>query len=312
MESFVSRYFNNTAGLKIHFRDYAGPANAEMTVICLPGLTRGAKSFEDLAPHLATRYRVLCIEFRGRGQSEFAVDPMTYVPISYVEDLRDLYDHLGLAHAALIGTSLGGFVGTMFSAIFPGRVLGLILNDVGTEIDPRGLARIGSYVGKTTPITSWEDAAERIKDLDGAIFPEFTKPDWLRMARRRFVQNADGSFRPDYDLNISKSFSLPATTADLWPFYRRLQHTPMMVIRGATSDILARDTVDRMKESIPALRTVEVPNRGHAPNLDEPAALTAIDDFVHGLRRYPGFLNKTVRSLAAWQFFQERKRAGVF
>src|SRR5439155_602032 len=132
-----------------------------------------------------------------------------------------------------------------------------------------------------------------------------TMTDWLRMARRRFVQNPDGSFRPDYDLNISKSFSLPATTADLWPFYRRLQTLPMLVIRGATSDILARETVDRMKAAAPILQAVEVPNRGHAPNLDEPVALAAIDDFLDALPPYPGFLNKTVRAFTAWQFFQE-------
>src|SRR5262249_38785001 len=156
-----------------HYREYAGPADAPFTVICIPGLTRNARDFEALAPHLAERYRVLCVELRGRGLSQYAPDPMTYVPLTYVRDVAALLDHAGLAHAALIGTSLGGMVSMLLTAMMPARVLGVVLNDVGTEVDPRGLARIASYVGKTPPVVTWDDAAKAIQYLDGAIYPDY-------------------------------------------------------------------------------------------------------------------------------------------
>ncbi len=304
-EPFVSRTFQSPDGLRLHYRDYAGPADAPFTVICLPGLTRNARDFEQLAPHLATRYRVWCLEFRGRGESEYASDPMTYVPPTYVRDLAALFKATGLGQAALIGTSLGGLVSTIFAALMPAKVLGVVLNDIGPELDPTGLARIASYVGKTRPVASWEDAADVVEMLDRVVYPEYTRADWLRMGRRRFVKNPDGTFRPNYDLDISKPFT--AKTPDLWPFFRRLRVMPSLVIRGAHSDLLALATVVRMKAEIPSLRTVEVPNRGHAPNLDEPEALAAIDRLLADLPSRIGRAAKVGRTLGALKFLAKMK-----
>jgi pimeloyl-ACP methyl ester carboxylesterase len=309
-QTFVSRFYLSDDGLKLHYREYAGPPSAPMTVLCIPGLTRNARDFEELAPHLAARYRVWCLELRGRGDSAYAKDPMTYTPATYVRDVATLFKATGLGRAAFIGTSLGGLVSTLFTALMPAKVLGVILNDIGPDIDAKGLARIAGYLGKSRPITTWDEAADAIRDLDGVIYPDYTRDDWMRMARRRFVQNAEGAFRPNYDLDISKPFA-GAATPDLWPFFERLRDIPAMVIRGATSDLLAAETVERMRARVPTLAAVEVPNRGHTPNLDEPMALSAIDDFLAKLPRRVGPLTAARRTVGALTFLARLKRAGT-
>lgn len=276
----TSGYFQSFDGLRLHYRDYPGPAHPTLAVICLPGLTRNARDFEPLARRLATRYRVICLDFRGRGSSQYASDPMSYVPSSYVRDLTTLFDETGLAHAALIGTSLGGLVGMLFSAMRPEKVVGLVLNDVGPEADPAGLARIGSYVGKMPPITGWEDAARAIEQVDRSRYPDYGAADWMRVARCRYVEGADGQVRLDYDPSIARAFATPATTPDVWPFFRQLRDLPILLIRGAHSDILSPVTVERMIGAVPAMKIVEVPDRGHAPSLEEPSATSAIDAFL--------------------------------
>ncbi len=299
--SFVSRFYTSADGLNLHYREYAGPKDAPFTVLCIPGLTRNARDFEELAPHLAQRYRVLCVDLRGRGLSAYAKDPMTYVPTTYVRDVIALLKAERLRRVALIGTSLGGIVSTALTSIMPQRVLGVIVNDIGPEIDPAGLKRIGGYLGKAKPIQSWDDAADAIKAIDAVIYPDYTPADWQRMGRRRFRKDPDGTFRPDYDLDISKPFT-GAPSPDLWPFFRRLRGIPAMVLRGANSDLLAAATLEKMRAEIPGLRTVEVPSRGHTPNLDEPVALSAIDQFLANLPRRNGPFTSMARTVAGAAF----------
>lgn len=278
--AFASRFFDSADGLKLHFREYPGSSEASLTVVCLPGLMRNARDFELLAPRLSARYRVLCLDFRGRGLSQYARDIRSYVPSSYARDLWALFAAAGVGEAVIIGTSLGGLVGMLFSAERPENVLGLVLNDVGPEVDPAGLARIGSYVGRSVPISDWEEAAKAIELRDRRIYPDYGPEDWLRTARRRYSQGPDGQLQPDYDLSIAGTFATPATTPDLWSLWGRLQNVPTLLIRGANSDILSRATAQRMQAEMPALHSVEVANRGHVPTLEEPAASAAIDDFL--------------------------------
>ena len=280
---YICRYCKTQDRLNLHYRDYAGPPGAPFTVICLPGLTRNARDFELLAPRLAARYRVLCLDFRGRGRSDYAPDPMTYVPRSYVRDLADLVHDSGCGPAVLVGTSLGGLIGTLFSAIWPQKVLGLVLNDVGPEIDPTGLARIGAYVGKQPPVITWEDAALAVERLDRTVYPDYQPADWLRTAKRRYIEESDGHIRLDYDLAIARAFASPATTPAQWPFFRRLRRIPTLLVRGSVSDILSPETVLRMRRVVPGLEVVEVPDRGHTPTLEEPMASLAIVTFLEEL-----------------------------
>ena len=160
---FTSRFYTSPDGLKLHYRDYPGPSNAPFAVLCIPGLTRNARDFEELAPHLAAKYRVLCVELRGRGLSEYAKDPMTYVPPVYVRDVAALIKAASLSQVALIGTSLGGIISMVLAGVMPAKLLGVVLNDIGPEIDPAGLARIAGYLGKTKPVTTWDEAAAAVQ-----------------------------------------------------------------------------------------------------------------------------------------------------
>lgn len=297
--SFISRYYTSADGLRLHYRDYPGPPNPRLTVVCIPGLTRNARDFEDVAPHLADRYRVICAELRGRGLSEYAKDPMTYVPPVYVRDIVALLDAAGLKQVALIGTSLGGIISMVLATVIPARLLGVILNDIGPELDPAGLARIGSYVGRTKPIQTWSEAAAAIEAIDSVVFPEYKGDDWLRMARRRFVETPDGGLRADYDTNISKPFVANAKAVNLWPFFRSLRMMPALSIRGGHTDLLSVDIFEKMQAAVPRLKRVTVPNRGHAPYLDEPEARTAIDAFLDSLPASLGPLTVLKRKLTS-------------
>lgn len=308
---FTSRFYTSPDGLKLHYRDYQGPPDAHFTVLCIPGLTRNARDFEELAPHLAQRYRVLCVELRGRGLSEYAKDSATYVPPVYMRDVAALIQHEGLAQVALIGASLGGIISMILGGVMPQRLLGVILNDVGPELDTAGLTRIASYLGKSKPINSWDDAAAAIQFLDGANYPGYQQADWQKMARRRFIQTEDGSFRADYDLNISKPFAGSSAAVNLWPFFLRLKRIPVLAIRGGTSDLLSAEVFARMKREVPHLQQAVVPQHGHAPYLDEPEALQAIDSFLAGLPSRLGPLTVLSRSLGAMAFLTKLKITGV-
>ncbi len=296
---FTSRYYASADGLRLHYRDYPGPANARLTVVCIPGLTRNARDFEDVAPHLADRYRVICVELRGRGLSEYAKDPMTYVPQTYVRDIIALLDAVGVKRVAIIGTSLGGIISMLLATVVPARLLGVVINDIGPELDPVGLARIGSYVGRTKPIQSWADAAAAIEAIDGMVFPEYKGEDWVRMARRRFVETPEGGIRADYDTDISKPFIATAKAVNLWPFFRSFRMIPVMALRGGHTDLLSVEIFEKMQIEVPHLKRVTVPNRGHAPYLDEPEARAAIDAFLDSLPARIGFLTAVKRKAIA-------------
>ena len=311
-EFFESRYYTSEDGTRLHYREYAGPPNARLTIICIPGLTRNARDFEDLAPHLALRYRVLCVDLRGRGLSENAADPMTYIPPVYVQDMVTLLESINLKHVALIGTSLGGIISMILGATIPDRVLGIVLNDVGPEISPAGLSRIGKYVGKTKPIANWDEAAAAVRLIDGEIFPDYQSHDiWLKMARRRFVEREDGSLRPNYDLDIAKPFAESPTAVNLWPFFKKLKRIPSLAIRGETSDLLSEETFVQMKYAVPKVEQVTVKDRGHAPHLDESEALTAIDEFLQSLPSELSWLTVLRRKIAAVFFMIYLKVTGV-
>lgn len=308
---FTSRFYTSFDGLTLHYRDYGGPRGAPLTVICIPGLTRNARDFEDLAPHLAQKYRVLCVELRGRGLSEYAKNPATYVPPVYVRDIDSLIAAAGLTQVALIGTSLGGIISMVLGGIVPHKLLGVVLNDIGPELDPAGLARIATYVGKSRPIITWDEAAAVVEDLDRVVFPGYSAADWQRMARRRFAVSEDGAFRPDYDLNISKPFSGSAAAVNLWPFFGAMKDIPMLSIRGETSDLFSPEVFARMKREVPALKQVTVARHGHAPYLDEPEAIEAIDAFLAGLPRRLGMFTALSRQMRALVFLARLKIKGV-
>ncbi len=283
MEPVALRHFTNRDGLDLAYQDLAGPdAVGASPALCIPGLTRNHRDFEDLAPRLARTRRVLCADLRGRGSSAYDPQPARYVPPTYAADLVELLDHAEVDRVVIVGTSLGGLLAMLLAATHPERVDRIVLNDIGPEIDPKGLARIQSYVGRSAPVTSWEEAGAAAKEVYGLAFPGLSDDEWIAQARRGSARGEDGTIRPDYDPRISEAAGAPGAAPDLWPLWSSLRGLPILVLRGETSDILSESTVDRMAREKPDLVRVTVPERGHAPLLDEPASVVAIEAFLGG------------------------------
>lgn len=287
-QGWVDRWYETDDGLSIHARDYPGPDVAAGTVVCLHGLTRNAADFEHLCESFQDRYRVLAIEQRGRGQSDRDPDPSHYQVGRYVQDTLGMLHALGIERPVLIGTSMGGLMSMLMLAAAPDAYLGAVLNDIGPVVEPSGLARIQGYVGQGQPVATWDEAAAVAKASNGDAFPDFTDDDWLAFARRLFRKREDGRLELDYDAAIAQPLKANAGTAvppDLWAVFDAMGDTPLLVVRGALSDILSATTVAEMQRRRPDLEAVEVPRVGHAPMLDEPAALAAIETFLARVTR---------------------------
>ena len=290
MAEFEDRHWTSEDGLRLHYRDYAGPGaglgadeSAKSPVICIPGLTRNARDFEALAATLAQRRRVLCLDLRGRGDSAYAKDPATYTPLTYAADLAALLEQAEISRFVAIGTSLGGLVTMLYAAGHADRLAGAVFNDVGPEVSGVGLARIGGYVGQGRSFETWMHAARALQESQGAMFPDFTIADWLTLAKRAMTLGSNGRIVFDYDMKISEPLATPAPTfsaaapPDLWPLWRALAGRPVLVLRGALSDILAPETAARMIAEVPGGELVTLDRLGHAPTLDEPEAVAAIE-----------------------------------
>lgn len=273
--------YNSNDGLSLYCRDYPTPGANPTTVLCLHGLTRNSRDFIDLALHLQPCYRVLTPDVRGRGNS--AYDPVwqNYHPLTYVNDVWALLDHLQLMQVIVIGTSMGALMGMLLAADKPERIAGLVLNDAGPELDPVGLARIAQYAGKLPAVTTWQEAAAQMRTTYGDALRGLSDAQWLAYARKSFRERTDGVPIPDSDPKIGDAMRAAATAPqNIWPIYQKILPTPILVIRGEYSDILSAATVARMAQAKPDLRAVTVANRGHAPLLDEPECLAAIDRFL--------------------------------
>lgn len=283
MTGYSDVYFDShDLRVKLYARDYGGDG---MPVICMHGLSRNSTDFEVIAPRLAERYRVIAVDQRGRGKSGWDAEPANYSPALYVQDMFKLMGELGIARAALIGTSMGGIMAMIMAMIAPQAMIGMVINDVGPEIDVKGLERIKSYVGKSPPITSWADAAARAKQTNAVAFPDYSDDDWLAFARRTYHER-DGIPVSSYDPGISGAFDPDGPVVappDMWGIWETLKEIPVLGVRGELSDLLSEATFGRMLETHPGMRAVTVANRGHAPMLDEPEAISAIEAFLADL-----------------------------
>ncbi|RXZ66012.1 alpha/beta fold hydrolase [Pelagerythrobacter rhizovicinus] len=275
---FSDRFWESPDGLKLHFRDYPGRED-HVPVVCMHGLTRNARDFATLAEHLAGEHRVLVPEMRGRGDSEYARDPATYTPMTYVEDVSALLAQEGISRFVAVGTSLGGLMTMMLAAAEPGRIAGAVLNDVGPELQAAGLARIAEYVGQGRNFPTWMHAARALEEVHSAAHPGFDTEGWIAMAKRTMTVQQNGRIAFDYDMSIAEPFQAGdgAAPPDLWPAYDALQGAPLLIVRGALSDLLSEETARNMVTRHPDAELVTVADTGHAPLLDEPAVLAAID-----------------------------------
>ena len=285
MASWSDGYWQSSDGLRLHYRDYAGDASRP-PILCIPGLTRNARDFEGVAGRLAGDWRLICVELRGRGDSAYARDPMTYQPLNYLQDLEALIAGLTLERFILFGTSLGGLMTMLLSMRRADRIAAALLNDIGPALETRGLDHIRGYVGKPQNWPTWLHAARFLREAQRDRYPDWDFDQWLIFAKRLCKLTPGGRVVFDYDMRIAEPFRAPGSESgfDLWNAFAGLEGIPSLVLRGELSDLLSEETVARMVDENPAITAVTVPRVGHAPTLDEPEAIEAIDRLLERVR----------------------------
>jgi len=274
-------HWNSADGLKLHYRDYPGRADRP-ALLCIPGLTRNARDFEPLAEAFAGEWRVLAVDLRGRGDSDYAKDTGTYVPATYVADMLAFMDQVQPGPAVFVGTSLGGLVSVLLANVAPQHCAGLVINDIGPVIEEAGLARIRDHVGQGRSYPTWMHAARAMQEMGGSVYPDFRIADWLRQAKRTMVITNGGRIGLDYDMRIAEPFAAAkdAPPVDLWPAFRALPPVPKLVLHGDLSDILSAATLAQMARDIADTATLTLPRVGHIPTFEEPATLAAVANLL--------------------------------
>ena len=266
--------FTTSDGLSLHYTD----AGEGLPILCLAGLTRNSADFSFLAPHLPG-YRLICMDYRGRGHSDPAPDFMTYNILREGQDALELMDHLGLARVTLIGTSRGGLIAMALAHEHPARLSGVVLNDIGPEVADEGIARIMDYVGRAPDLPDLEAAAGALAHVNAMAFHGVPLERWRAQAGFMFHEKPEGGLGLRYDARLRDALVGQAGAGeapDLWQMFDALRDIPTALIRGENSDLLSVETLVRMKERHPDMLTVTVPNRGHVPFLDEAESLSAI------------------------------------
>jgi pimeloyl-ACP methyl ester carboxylesterase len=259
-----------------------GDLTDKPTMVCLPGLTRNSRDFNLLALASCADRQVLAVDLRGRGESGYDATGASYRPDVYAEDVRSVLDAAGIDRVVFVGTSLGGLVSMLFAAATPGRVAGIVLNDVGPKLEGAGIRRIAAYAGKLLSVSTWDDAVAQLQSISGPLVGTIDDTDWRRLVHQQYREFAAADIRPDHDRGIVvgmvsvDSESIPTT----WPVFDALVAIPMLVLRGAESDLLAVSTVEEMQRRHPDLEVVTVADRGHVPTLDEPESRAAIATFL--------------------------------
>lgn len=282
MAHYEDGYWWSNDNLRLHYRDYpARPEYADRPpILCLPGLTRNARDFDYVAERYAGEWRILCPEMRGRSESAYAKDPMTYAPLTYVQDIERLLAELGLGRYISFGTSLGGIITMIMAPTHAGRMVGALLNDIGPDIEEKGLERIRNYVGLASTHPTWVHAARALAESQADVYPDYGLEDWLAMAKRLYRLNNQGRVVLDYDMRIAEPLKLPGGAAgvDMWPVMAAFRAIPTLILRGALSDLMSEATAQRMVREIGATaELVTVPRVGHTPALGEPEAVAGID-----------------------------------
>ena len=283
MTGFIERRFSAQDGLPLYAREYGDSLANGVPVLCLTGLTRNCKDFHSLAVHLSAKRRVLCPDYRGRGQSAYDRDWRNYQPRVYLDDIRHLLAICQVDRFVAIGTSMGGLLACGLACVIPCSVAGVVINDSGPDLNPDGLGRIFSYIAKDRPQPDLESAARELR----LLFPNLPISDdagWQQMAEFTFRQREDGLWHFDWDVNLAKPLLEPeGPMPALWAIYRALGRIPSIAIRGELSDVLTEATFDRMGWEKSDLVRVTIPGVGHTPSLGEPAARAVIDALLAGL-----------------------------
>jgi pimeloyl-ACP methyl ester carboxylesterase len=287
-ELATSTFITVQDGLKLHARCYGARAAPGLPVVCLPGLARTAADFEILAGALAADAenprRVIALDSRGRGKSDYDRKPANYNLQVELADLQAVLTALGIDRAAFVGTSRGGILIMLLAGARPTAIAGCVLNDIGPVIEAKGLMRIRSYVGRLPRPASFHEGAEILRRLFATQFPRWGDDAWVAFARRTFKEER-GRIVPDYDSNLAtilRGIDIERPLPVLWHAFDALARVPVLVIRGGNSDILSAETVEAMRARRDHLDVLEVPDEGHAPALVDPGIVGRIADFIGG------------------------------
>ncbi|MCY4395277.1 MAG: alpha/beta hydrolase [Rhodospirillaceae bacterium] len=282
---YAERQFLTQDGLSLYYRDYDSGTGAGATLLCLAGLTRNSADFAELAEAHAGERRIVCLDYRGRGRSDRAGDWRTYTPETYVNDIRHLIVATGLHGFVPVGTSLGGFLSMVLGAVMPSAIAGVVLNDVGPQIETAATAEIADYAGADRPVPDWPAAVAAVRER----FPEFEAWDdatFEAAARANYREGSDGLLHYNWDVDLVKPIRrATAPRQDLWAMFRSLHHVPVLAIRGGNSDLLTDAGLNAMLDDHPDITGVTVPGVGHAPRLHEPAAAGAVSTFLESIDR---------------------------
>lgn len=270
-------------GTKLYVRDYGDALSSRAPLVCLPGLTRDSRDFHDLALRHAPSRRVICPDLRGRGRSPRATNPAQYAPTALLEDVLDVFDALGIRRAIVIGASFGGYLAMALGAARTRVLAGVILNDIGPELDRTDIAKIAAYIADHQAQPNWDAAARHARDLLGRDWARQDDATWIKLARQSYSEAPDGTLRLDHDPAIGLPLSdmmRGNEGPDLWSLFGVLRSVPTLVLRGERSRILSAATLTRMVAAKPDLIVATVEGVGHMPLLDEPDSLEAIDGFL--------------------------------
>ena len=294
---YTEHRFESSDGLSLYYRSYGF---SDKTLLCLPGLTRNCKDFEELAIRYASDWRVITPDLRGRGQSDRDPNASRYQHQTYVRDTWQLLDHLGIQNFVVLGTSLGGWIAMLMASQQAERLRGLVLNDIGPVVPDEAVQRLMTYVGLIPPAPDWTTAADQVRQVYQVAFPNVTDSFWPAYARLSMLESGDGFIVPDMDPSIGSTFrktyrkiktvnrlarfGLFKNAATLikngyWDQFKTMS-VPCLLLRGAVSDVLTEDIVEKMKVAQPEMKTVTVADRGHVPMLNESEAIISIDQFL--------------------------------
>jgi pimeloyl-ACP methyl ester carboxylesterase len=289
MQDPTSTFVSAPDGLKLHVRCWGPRAATGTPVICLPGLARTAADFDALAPALAegNARRVIALDYRGRGLSDYDDNPANYNLVVELADVLAVATALEVLPAVFVGTSRGGILTMLLAVQRPGLIAGAVLNDIGPVIEPQGLMRIKGYVGKLPQPRSFDDGAEVLRRLFSGQFPKLTPDDWLKASRRTFKEEK-GALVPTYDVKLAdtlKNIDPEKPVPALWKEFEAMRNMRVLAIRGENSDLLSPATFEEMQARHPGLETLVVPDQGHAPLLAEPDTIARIVAFLQDCER---------------------------
>lgn len=277
----MPHFFTTTDGLSLAY-DVQGTGTP---LLCLAGLTRNMDDFEPVVAHFASRAQVIRLDSRGRGASDFDPNFLNYTLPQEGADALALLDHLGIKRAAILGTSRGGLIAMVLAVTAKHRLSGVLLNDIGPEMNSAGLSHIMDYLGRPSAYRTYEDAARKLPRALGDQFPNVTHEQWLTYARRIWAEGVD-RLELRYDPKLRDAVEAQSVTGNvpnLWPLFEAFDGLPLALLRGENSNLLPRNTMTEMVRRRPGMIAAEVPDRGHVPFLDEPESLAVIAAFIEAV-----------------------------